>query len=269
VHFPLYSGSWLNRTNLRSNLVELNRKHGKLWKVNREQKYFKCISDEEWIEYENGKETFSFRFIRAEGDAVYLKKKGWLMFVRIDSNYFKYGECPHTLNKCLYSGSWVDGNILNIESSDLQKCELWKAENLEIYFKKESDTHWIVYVDGIEVNKFKYMKSEFDAVFLKQVDKNIFMRIDSRSCKKSTNPYKIDELCYHGTWINSNVVQLSTEPTLTSYNSNLNSQQNAILNEASSIGNENCEKTVLTDINKTIVTNDSGNDDDFDSIVDY
>lgn len=79
------------------------------WKVNGEEKYFKKENDHRWAEYVNGKRVFDFEFMGTSGDAVYLKKVGWLMYVRLDSNSFIYGESPNNLDKHLYNGTWVNG----------------------------------------------------------------------------------------------------------------------------------------------------------------
>lgn len=264
IHYPLYSGTWHYRKSINNNSVVMNPKNKKLWKVDGEDKYFKYVSDEEWIEYENGKEVFSFKFMKEEGDAVYLKKKGWLMYVCIDSKYFRYGECPFSLDKYLFSGTWIDGNIAVIESSNLKNCELWKAEKVELYFKKESDNIWFEYIDGFKENEFKCLKYQFDAVILQKKGKNIFICIDSCSYKKSTNPYKIDEFCLDGTWINSNIVQLSTELVLPSQN--LNSPQSTKENETNPTDNKYTQITMITEINKSIVIDCSESDGEIEPI---
>ncbi len=76
------------------------------WKVKDEDKYFKKVSDSEWHEFHNGRHVFSFEFMRSSGDKVFLKKKGWLMYLQLDSSKIIYGESPYDLDKFLYSGGW-------------------------------------------------------------------------------------------------------------------------------------------------------------------
>ena len=82
-----------------------------VWKVNGEEKYFKKINDTQWAEYDNGRHVFNFEFLGNSGDAVYLKKVGWLMYLKLDSSSIIYGESrPIDLDKYLYDGTWVEVN---------------------------------------------------------------------------------------------------------------------------------------------------------------
>lgn len=79
-----------------------------IWKVQGENKYFKKISDTHWAEFENGNHVFDFDYIKHDGNSVYLKKRGWLMYLKLGPNNIIYGESPDNLDKHLYNGSWVN-----------------------------------------------------------------------------------------------------------------------------------------------------------------
>jgi hypothetical protein len=85
-----------------------------IWKVHGENKYFKKMSDTHWAEFDNGRHVFDFDYISHDGSNVYLKKRGWLMFLRLGPNNIIYGESQNNLDKHLYNGGWVnsdgDGN---------------------------------------------------------------------------------------------------------------------------------------------------------------
>jgi hypothetical protein len=83
-----------------------NQDSSAVWKVNGEEKYFKRVSDTKWVEYDNGRHVFDFDFLSYDGDAVYLKKCGWLMWLRLDSDRIIYGESLDKLDKHLYWGGW-------------------------------------------------------------------------------------------------------------------------------------------------------------------
>lgn len=88
----------------------MGNKDSAVWKVNGEDKYFKRVSDTKWAEYANGRHVFDFEFLGSDGDVVYLKKSGWLMWLRLDSERIIYGESRDDLDKHLYWGGWQSGS---------------------------------------------------------------------------------------------------------------------------------------------------------------
>jgi CRP-like cAMP-binding protein len=95
---------------------------GTIWKVNGEDKYFKRESASRWAEYVNGQKKFEFEFLGQQGDSIYLRKIGWLMYLRLNSNSIIYGEHQSNLDKYLCAGSWVQGM-----SSSSDSCSYYRG----------------------------------------------------------------------------------------------------------------------------------------------
>jgi hypothetical protein len=65
---------------------------GAIWKVNGENKYFKNLSGDNWGEFVNDKQVFSFTLISKDGPKVTLKKSdGSILDFDSEKVFIKYG----------------------------------------------------------------------------------------------------------------------------------------------------------------------------------
>ena len=86
----------------------------KLWKVEDKEKYFKKISDKEWVELDDGKEVHRFIFIeQPQEDEVILDAHDRNFFVKLNSYGGFWGGNVNDINHRFVKGSWynkIDGN---------------------------------------------------------------------------------------------------------------------------------------------------------------
>lgn len=90
---------------------------GTIWKVNGENKYFMRESNTRWGEYVNGQKQFDFEFLGQQGNSILLRKIGWNMYLKINSDTITIGGDPNNCNACLYYGSWVNNMSTSSSSS--------------------------------------------------------------------------------------------------------------------------------------------------------
>lgn len=192
------------------------------WKVDGHEQYFKKLSEKKWGEFESGKLVFEFDFISRNDDNVYLKKIGWVMYLRLNSDSIIYGENPYNLDKYLYSGTWVFGVNIGEEKYSLDSLSIlknlsidkdkksssyiklksvaWKADEYDIYFKQVSGSRWSEFEDGEHKFDFELLRVNGDDVYLKKIGYDLYLKLDTEKITFGTNPYELNKHLYDGSW---------------------------------------------------------------------
>jgi hypothetical protein len=87
----------------------INRKNLNLWKVENKEKYFKKISDKEWVEIDQEKEVHRFVFIeQLENDEVILDARDRNFFVKLNSLGGFWGGSINDISHRFIKGSWFN-----------------------------------------------------------------------------------------------------------------------------------------------------------------
>lgn len=210
---PVFSGNWVNPLDY-SNRITEKKTYGQLWKVEGKEVYFKKHKSNMWIKYDDNREVSRYVFIKSEEDSVYLQKIGSPDFIRINSDSVKIGNDMIDLNRSLHIGVWTDSLNFSIGLNEVTRpSSFWRVirqdddnDNDDVYFREESELRWAGYRNGIRECEFYLIKTEGDAVFLKQIGSQLFARIDSSTFESGNSPCQINSVDYHGTWI-SRVVE--------------------------------------------------------------
>jgi hypothetical protein len=196
----VYYGNWADNRAFENGFSEIQT-YGELWKVEGREKYFKKHTADMWVEYEDGREIARFVYIQDKGDAIYLQKVGWQMFIRINSSSIVTGESILTLDKKLYAGSWRNPCGFNIDLDEASRHgDYWKVHDRNICFEKISELRWAEYENDVKIHDFYWLRSEGAAVYLKKIGHQLFARIDASTFEWGNNPCEIKNLCHEGTW---------------------------------------------------------------------
>lgn len=78
-----------------------------IWKVRGEAKYFKKLSESDWGEFVNGRQVYSFKFVKFNGDAVVLRKTDG-SYLKLSNTELLMGWAEDEYNRREYYGSWVN-----------------------------------------------------------------------------------------------------------------------------------------------------------------
>jgi hypothetical protein len=195
----VYSGTWVDPRAF-TDFISNHALCGEVWKVDDREKYFKRESSSIWTEYDNGKEVARFIFIKKEKDSIYLQKIGCNILLRINSNSVKWGCNLLDINSYLYSGAWANSHSHLVLDESCKPSDLWKVNEKDIYFKKESNLLWTEHQNGKKIHDFYWLKTEGDVVYLKKRGDSLFVRLNSSTFKWGKNPCEIVNLCYTGFW---------------------------------------------------------------------
>ena len=65
----------------------------------------------------DGEPVFEFIILKKTRNSVYLRKKGFHMYLKLTPNEIIYGESEKHLNKHLYNGKWVSSSNKSRTSS--------------------------------------------------------------------------------------------------------------------------------------------------------
>ena len=91
-----------------------------IWKVRGEEKYFKKQNNTDWVEYHNGRQVFSFKFVKSSGDVVVLKKTDG-SYLKLSYTELLMGWGEDSYNRQEYQGTWVS----SFPASDLSAGKIF------------------------------------------------------------------------------------------------------------------------------------------------